>query len=132
MRLQRSTATVLAVAILLAFAVLLGGMGLLLLTEIPVRGHAPGASGGVFEAILGLGVGLLLAAVVHLVAATRTWRGLSLTLARAVSWAGLVLGTVAFVLSLIGAADVAVLVLLVPLAYGVVLVGLRSIAGARQ
>lgn len=117
---QRSAWSVLAAAILIVLALLIAAAGVLLLNEVAVRGHSPGGSGGVFELLVGLGVGLLLVAALHLWAATSTWRGRH-TPARRVGWTFVLLGGVVFGLCLISARDVAALVLLYPLAYGAIL-----------
>jgi hypothetical protein len=131
---KRSAWTVLAAAILTLLALPFGAFGASLLNEVMVRGHVPGGSGGVFEVMVGSGVGLLIVAAIHVWAAVSTWREpvRSGSPGRLVGWAGVVLGSVAFGLSLIGAADVAPIVLAFPLAYGAILVCLRNSARDSQ
>lgn len=128
---QRGVGMVLAAALLLLLALPFAAMGVWLLNEVLVRGHAPGSSGaggsgGVFEAMVASGVGLLLVAALHLAAAALTWRGSSRSLAHSIALAGVVLGAAAVGLSLFGARDVVALVLPFPLAYAAVLVCLRG------
>jgi len=117
---------VLAAALLLLLALPFAAMSVRLLNEVLVRGHAPGSSGGVFEVLVGSGVGLLLVAAIHLAGAALTWRGSSRLLAHSIALAGVVLGAAAVGLSLFGARDVVALALPFPLAYAAVLVCLRS------
>jgi len=121
-----SARTILAAALLLLLALPFAAMGVLLLNEVVIRGHVPSRSGGVFEVLVGSGVGLLLVAAIHLAGAALTWRGSSRSLAHSIALAGVVLGAAAVGLSLFGARDVVALVLPFPLAYAAVLVGLRS------
>lgn len=130
---QRSVGTVLAAALLLVLALPFAGMGVVLLNEVLVRGHAPGGStaggsGGVFEVLVVSGLGLLLVASIHLGAAALAWRGplRAGSPAQRVGWAGVIFGLAALAMSLFGAPDVAAFVLPFPVGYGAVLVCLRS------
>ncbi len=123
---QRGVGMVLAAALLLLLALPFAAMGVWLLNEVLARGHVPGGSGGVFEVLVGSGVGLLLVAAIHLAGAALTWRGSSRSLGHSIAFAGVVLGAAAVGLALFGARDVVALVLPFPLAYAAVLVCLRS------
>lgn len=125
---QRNVGTILAAALLLLLALPFAAWGVGLLNEVVVRGHAPGGSGGVFEALVGAGVGMLLIAAIHVAAAVLTLRGPSRrgSPAQSIALAGVVIGVAGLALALFGAPDVAGLPLLFVLAYGAVLVCLRS------
>src|SRR5688572_15003021 len=100
---KRNMGTIVATVILLLLAIPFAAMGASLLNQIPLRGHTPGNSGGVFEALAVVGGGLLLVAAVHVVAAVvLLWRG-SFAPARQIGLAGVILGGVAIGLSLFGA-----------------------------
>lgn len=119
---QRSARTVVATALLLLLALPFAAWGVMLLNEVRVRGHVPGGSGGVFEAMVGLGIAFLLVAAIHLAAAASTWRDPAHSSGRMVGLAGLVLGLAAVGLVLSGGAlDVFIFVVTVPIAYGAVL-----------
>ena len=124
----RSAGSVLAAAIFALHALPFAAWGMYALNEVVIRQHVPGGSGGVFEVLLGSGIGLLIVAAIHVAAAASTWRGRSGpgSLAQLTGRTGLVLSVVALGLALFGAREVAPMVLLFCLAYGTVLVCLRG------
>ena len=122
------TWTAFAAALLFLLALPFGVFAGDLIGEILARGHAPGASGGVFEAMAGLAALMLLIAAAHIVAAAQAWRQRVRpgSLAGVVGLSGLALGSAAFAITFFNARDVAALVLLFPVSYLAVLLALRA------